>query len=135
MQEHITSFDISKHHIHLEFTIAGSNGILHSVAGILDTGAPSTEFSDQFLAHTGLLDSTEQNVSIKSGLQTQKYGLVTLPSVTICGHQMGDFEVFVSHFEQSWGIDALIGLDFFRRFLVTIDYVNGVLVTSPYKTQ
>ena len=47
---------------------------------------------------------------------------------------MDGFEVFVSHFEQSWGIDALIGLDFFRRFLVTIDYVNGVLVTSPYKT-
>ena len=42
------------------------------------------------------------------------------------------FEFFVSHFEQSWGIDALIGLDFFRRFLVTIDYKNGFLVTSPY---
>ena len=135
MQEHTTSFDISKHHIHLEFTITGSNGILHSVAGILDTGAPRTEFSDQFLVHTGFLDSTDKNVSIKSGLQTQKYGVITLPSVTICGHQIDALDVFVSHFEQSWGIDALIGLDFFRRFLVTIDYVNGVLVTMPYETR
>ncbi len=109
--------------------------MLHSVAGILDTGAPRTEFSDQFLVHTGFMNSTNENVSIKSGLQTQKYGMMTLPSVTICGHQMDDFEVFVSHFEESWGIDALIGLDFFRRFLVTIDYTNGVLVTSPYETK
>ena len=134
MREHRTSFDVNSHHIHLEFVITGSNGVSYSVAGILDTGAPSTEFSDQFLLHTGFLDSTNQNISVKSGLQTQKYGVITLPSVTICGHQINDFEVFVSHFEQSWGIDALIGLDFFRRFLVTIDYVNGVLVTSPYKS-
>ncbi len=130
MHEHRTSFDINRHHIHLEFTINGSNGVSYSVAGILDTGAPSTEFSDQFLLHTGFLDSADQNVSIKAGLQTQKYGGITLPSVTLCGHQINDFEVFISHFEQSWGIDALIGLDFFRRFLVTVDYVNGVLGTG-----
>ena len=135
MQEHITSFDISKHHIHIELTITGPNGMLHSVAGILDTGAPRTEFSDQFLVHTGFLDSTYNEVAIKSGLQTQKYGAITLPSVTICGHHMNHFEIFISHFEQSWGIDALIGLDFFRRFLVTIDYTNGVLITSPYETR
>ncbi len=134
MRDHRTSFDINSHHIHLEFVLTASNGVPYSVAGILDTGAPSTEFSDQFLLHTGFLDRTEQNVSMKSGLQTQKYGAITLPSVTICGHQMNNFEVFVSHFEQSWGIDALIGLDFFRRFLVTIDYVNGVLITSPYES-
>ncbi len=70
----------------------------YSVAGILDTGAPSTEFSDQFLLHTGFLDSVDQNVSTKAGLQTQKYGVITLPSVTICGHKINDFEVFVSPF-------------------------------------
>ena len=30
------------------------------------------------------------------------------------------------------GIDALIGLDFFRHFLITIDYSNGFLITRPY---
>lgn len=133
MQERITAFDTSRHHIHLELVITSSKGLLYSVAGILDTGAPRTEFSDRFLAHTGFLDNTNEDVSIKPGLQTQKYGIITLPSVVICGHQINRFEVFVSHFEQSWGIDALIGLDFFRRFLVAIDYVNGVLITSPYK--
>ena len=134
MQENKTSFDTSKHHIHLEFKITSSSGIWHSVAGILDSGAPRTEFSDQFLMHTGFLNTKNEKAKLKSGLQTQKYGMIELPSITICGHHMSSFEVFVSHFEPSWGIDALIGLDFFRRVLVTIDYKSGILVTSPFES-
>jgi hypothetical protein len=55
-----------------------------------------------------------------------------LPSVIICGHKTECFDVFVSRFEKSWGIDALIGLDFFRRFMITVDYSNGFLITEPY---
>ncbi len=40
-------------------------------------------------------------------------------------------KVYVSHFEKSWGIKALIGLDFFRYFRVTIDYKAGHLITEP----
>ena len=134
MPENKTSFDTDKHHIHLEFIITDLNDIWHSVAGILDTGAPRTEFSDHFLIYTGFLDTKNEKARLKPGLQTQKYGLIELPSITICGHQIKSFEVFVSHFEQSWGIDALIGLDFFRRFQVTIDYKSGFIVTSPYET-
>jgi hypothetical protein len=133
MQQHTTAFDINRHHIHLELIVADANDMLHSVAAILDTGAPGTEFSDQFLTYAGFLDTADENVSIKPGLQTQKYGIIELPWVVICGHRISNFEVFVSHFEPSWGIDASIGLDFFRRFLMTIDYANGRLITSPYK--
>ena len=134
MQENITSFDTSRHHIHIELMVIDPKGVLHSVAGILDTGAPRTEFSDQFLMHTGFINNQNKEAKLKPGLQTQKYGIVELPSVTICGHRISPFEVFVSYFEQSWGIDALIGLDFFRHFLVKIDYMNGILITSPYGT-
>jgi hypothetical protein len=72
------------------------------------------------------------NTIIPTGLQTHKYGKLTVPSVKICGHEITAFEVIVSSFEASWGIDALIGLDFFRRFLITIDYSKGVLITEPY---
>jgi hypothetical protein len=37
----------------------------------------------------------------------------------------------VSRFDPAWGIGALIGLDFFRRFKVTIDYGKAVLVCEP----
>ncbi|MDM8559216.1 hypothetical protein [Candidatus Parabeggiatoa sp. HSG14] len=134
MQENITSYDTNKHHIYIDVTVTNPKGIVYSVAGILDTGAPRTEFSDHFLVHSGFLETKSETVNLKPGLQTQKYGKIILPSVTICHHKINSFEVFVSHFESSWGIDALIGLDFFRRFRVTIDYSNGILLTMPIST-
>ena len=131
MQDNITFYDTNKHHIHIDMIVTNPKGINYSVAGILDTGAPRTEFSDHFLVHSGFLEIKSEKVSLKSGLQTQKYDKITLPSVTICHHQIDFFEVFVSHFEASKGIDALVGLDFFRSFRVTIDYSNGILLTTP----
>lgn len=133
MRKTITSFDTGKHHIHLELIITDLKGLKHSVSGILDTRAPKTEFSDLFLAHTGFIEFAEET-KIKPGLQTQKYGKTSLPSMIICGHEMNDFEVFVSYFETSWGVDALIGLDFFRRFLITVDFLGGNLIVEPYET-
>lgn len=133
MLENKTSFDTNQHHIHLEFNVMNLNGIWYSVAGVLDTGAPKTEFSDQFLIYAGLLNAKNENTKLKPGLQTQKYGIIELPSIIICGHQISNFNAYVAYFEPSWGIDALIGLDFFRRFRVTIDYEQGLIITSPYR--
>lgn len=66
-------------------------------------------------------------MSIQPGLQTQRYGKLILPELRVCGQTLTDFEIRVSRFEQSWGIDALVGLDFFRRFPVTINYDRAVL--------
>ncbi len=62
----------------------------------------------------------------------RKYGEIFLPSVEICGHKIENFGVFVSYFDESWGIDALIGLDFFRLYRITIDYHLEVLATEPF---
>lgn len=76
-------------------------------------------------------DRHHTQVDIQPGLQSQKYGKINIPLIEICNHQLIEFEVFVSTFESSWGIDALIGLDFFRRFVLTIDYDNGLLIAQP----
>ncbi|MEA2060558.1 MAG: hypothetical protein U9P10_08670 [Thermodesulfobacteriota bacterium] len=135
MSRHLTSFDTAQHHIYLEFFITTPQGIRHSVAGILDTGAPKTEFSDQFLISTGCLASPRNDHRIPPGLQTQKYAKMILPSAEICGHTFKNFEIVVSSFEASWGIDALVGLDFFRRVFISIDYSNGLLLTEPYEAR
>lgn len=124
-----TFFDIERHHIHLELTVF-NNGIEYSIDAILDTGAPITEFSDQFLMFTGFIDSVKEDVEIKQGLQSQKYNRIVLPELRICGHTLNDFNVSLSYFEESWGIDALIGLDFFRRFKFEIDYSKGKIITT-----
>jgi hypothetical protein len=127
----VTPFDTAQHHIHTEFSVTDQSGCRLRFDGVIDTGAPWTEFSDEFLARAGLVELADDGIRIKPGLETQKYGRILLPSLTICGHTLDEFEVMVSRFDPAWGIAALIGLDFFRRFRVTVDYGQGVLVCEP----
>lgn len=128
---HVTIFDPKEHHIRLVGSIKTSEGKLFEFRAILDTGAPRTEFSDQFLAIVGMV-KPDQTVAIQSDQQTKKYGKLILPKMTICGHDLHDLSIHVSRYKNHWGIDALIGLDFFKKFRVTIDYQKGQLVTEAY---
>lgn len=128
----ITVFDTNAHHIHFVAYVVNPSGKRSKLRAVLDSGAPHSEFSDQFLQYAGLIDQSGQGITIKPGLQTQKYGQLTVPKVEICGHPIPEMQIYVSHFEKHWGVDALIGLDFFRRFRVTVDYKAGQIITEPY---
>lgn len=126
----ITTFNTNAPYIYLSIFVTSNNGHIQKFDAILDTGAPRTEFSDTALHYAGFLSEIEP-VMLKTGLQTQKYRKVLLPKIQICGHMIENLEVFVSHFEKSWGIDALIGLDFLRQFKVEIDYSKGLITSDP----
>lgn len=128
---HITVFNTSRHHIYLNSTIIDRNGVPQIFRAILDTGAPKSEFSDRFLKTVSLLHEDDiQNVNIPAGLQTGKYGSITIPRIECMGQTFTNFQVIISKFEEHWGVDALIGLDFFRRFRVTIDYKTSQIITE-----
>ncbi|OGQ05411.1 MAG: hypothetical protein A2W61_07650 [Deltaproteobacteria bacterium RIFCSPLOWO2_01_44_7] len=127
----VTLFDTRARYIFLPIFITTKSGKKIELDAILDSGAPNTELSDQALERAGFLDTIKKDVQLKPGLQTQKYGKVSLPQIEICSHPVNNLEVYVSHFEKSWGVDALIGLDFFKRFRVTVDYKAGHLITAP----
>ncbi|MFH1636698.1 MAG: retroviral-like aspartic protease family protein [Chloroflexota bacterium] len=129
--QNITTFDTFARYIHLPIYVTTHDGKRHKFDAILDTAAPSTEFSDEALETTGLLESKQEGIQLRPGLQTQKYGRVVIPRIEICSHTINDLDVYVSHFDKSWGVKALIGLDFFRRFRTTIDYEKGEIVTEP----
>jgi hypothetical protein len=128
----ITTFDTSAPYIFLSLFVLTSDNQKHKFDAILDTGAPITEFSDKALYYTGFIENIEGK-EIKNSLQTQKYSKITLPQVHICGHYIDNLKVFVSQFEESWGIDALVGLDFFRKFKTEIDYSAGHIISDDYK--
>lgn len=125
-----TVFDPNDHHIRLVGSMKASDGVVCEFRAILDTGAPSTEFSDQFLSVVGMHKKPESITKIQSDQESQKYAKLVLPQVTICGHELIDMPVFVSRYRDHWGIDALIGLDFFRKFEVKINYKLGTIVTE-----
>lgn len=133
--QNTTTFDTSARYIHLPIYVTTPDGKRHKFDAILDTAAPSTEFSDEALETTGLFTSRQEGVQLKPGLQTQKYGRVVIPKIEICSHIIEELNVYVSHFDKSWGIKALIGLDFFRRFRTTIDYKKGEIVTESLAVQ
>lgn len=130
-----TKFDPRQRYLTLSIFVSDNSGEKHLMKALLDTGAPSTEFSDEALEFLGFLDKTEHDIKLKHGLQTQKYGKITIPHIEICSHAIKKLDVYVSHFEKSWGVKALIGLDFFRRFRVTIDYEAGHIVTEPLELE
>ncbi len=122
-----TRFDTSLHHIHLRVQVGTHSGVVWHCNAILDTGAPWTEISDEFLVFVGLLDVARPDIAVPTDLQTQRYGKFTIPQLTICGHSMTDVDVRVSRFNPLWEIAALIGLDFFRRFPAAVEYGRGVI--------
>lgn len=128
----VTTFDPHKRYILFPIFVTNRNGQRYQFDALLDTGAPATEFSDEALHYAGLLDSPKVDIALQQNLQTQKYGRVTLPSIEICGHLIDELPVYVSHFEKSWGIKALVGLDFFRRFRTTIDFSRSEIISNPY---
>ncbi len=78
-----------------------------------------------------MIPASDQTISIKEGLQTEKYGKLIIPTIEILSHQITNLSVHISHFQKDWGVDALIGLDFFRRFEVTVNYAKGLITTAP----
>ena len=132
--QNITTFEPNENYIFFSVLATAKNGEPYKLVAILDSGAPSTEFSDETLQYLGFLDvPTKQDIELKHGLQTNKYGRIVLPHVEICSHSIHNLQVYVSHFEKSWGVDVLVGLDFFRKFRTTIDYQKGQIITEPYK--
>lgn len=131
--QYITVFNTNRHHIYLKSIIADSNGVVQYFRAVLDTGAPRSEFSDRFLKTIGMLQNGDiQEIDIPTGLQTGKYGSITIPRLECMGQTLTNFQVTISKFEEHWGVDALIGLDFFRQFRVTIDYKAGQIITEPF---
>jgi hypothetical protein len=135
MSNLLIPFDPDKYHIFITFEIVDHNGVVRNGLGVLDTGAPRTEFSDSFLMHADMLEMPRTQIKIPDNQETKKYSKIVIPSVIICGYEFHKTEFLVSRFEKQWGIDALIGLDLFRKTKITIDYKSALIISEPYETK
>lgn len=61
----ITVFDTNAHHIHFVAYVDDLSGKRIKLRAVLDTGAPFTEFSDQFLHYAKLIPEPNQGIRIK----------------------------------------------------------------------
>lgn len=106
-----TTFDTSEHHIYLAAKILDCNGVEHSFRGVLEP-------------------KSIKKVDIQPEQQTARYGRIVLPRIQCLGQTLENTRVKVVRFVEGWAVDALIGLDFFRRYEVKINYKSGTIVTE-----
>lgn len=128
--QNTTEFETHLQHIHTTMQIRNQRGEEISFSAIVDTGAPFTELSDRSLVRVGF-QTPQRSVRPKKFQETQRYSKIRLPWVNTLGQNLENWVVYVSRFDEIWHVDALVGLDFFRRFRTTIDYGAGQILTEP----
>lgn len=94
----------------------------------LDTGATSTMISARKLDEIGYdLDKPEDEIYITTGS-----GLIFVPKIKIekltsLGEEVSDFIVIAHDFPPTSSVDGVLGLDFLRENILTIDFKQGFI--------
>jgi predicted aspartyl protease len=109
----------------VEAVISGPTGI-GTIYFALDTGATRTVIEPALMAAVGL-DSSQATVF---ATMTTESAVVTVPSTTLgrlsaLGQQRNNFPVLVHPLPATAGADGMLGLDFFRQQVLTIDFRAG----------
>lgn len=92
----------------------------------LDTGASGTIVSAKRLQELGYdLDKPEDEIYITTGS-----GLIFVPKITIerltaLGKKKDNFQVIAHDFPPTSTVDGVLGLDFLRGNVLTVDFVKG----------
>ncbi|MFQ5652915.1 MAG: retroviral-like aspartic protease family protein [bacterium] len=119
------SFDSQRGLIVIQAELTGPTGsaVLRLA---LDTGATATLVNVGMLVsigHDPALSSDRQQVTTGSGVEFAPR--IRLDRITALGEERTDFPVLCHTLPPSAGVDGLLGLDFFRARLLTIDFRIG----------
>jgi predicted aspartyl protease len=92
----------------------------------LDTGATTTLLNNSLLVAAGYDPAkSEDRVEITTGSGVEYVARVKLRKLTALGEERTDFAVLAHTLPPSAGVDGLLGLDFLRGSLLTIDFNSG----------
>ena len=92
----------------------------------LDTGATATMISARKLDEIGYdIESPEDEIYITTGS-----GLIFVPKITIeklaaLGKVKNNFQIIAHDFPPTSTVDGVLGLDFLRDYILTVDFVKG----------
>lgn len=92
----------------------------------LDTGANGTIISAKKLREIGYdLDKPEDEVYITTGSGLIFVPKFTIEKLTALGKEVSDFIVIAHDFPPTASVDGVLGLDFLRENVLTIDFIKG----------
>ena len=92
----------------------------------LDTGATTTVVNMGLLVAIGYDPAlVPDRIQVTTGSSVEFMPRVILDKIVALGQERKDFPVLCHTLPPSAGVDGLLGLDFFRRRSLSIDFRNG----------
>ena len=99
----------------------------------VDTGATRSVINSSLLVAVGYDPATaEERTEVTTGSGVEFAAKVSIDEILALEQRRVDFPVLAHTLPPSAGVDGVLGLDFFRGLILTIDFHEGrVTVTEP----
>ena len=124
------SFDPEASLIYVKARVYSVKGI-YSLLLALDLGASTTMISRKRLKRFGYdLSANTETVRIITGSRVETSQTVIVDKLTAINQQRIDFPVLAHDLPPEAGIDGVLGLDFFRKQNLNIDFRKGLITLS-----
>lgn len=110
--------------------VAGPTGVA-VVRLALDTGATRTVINASLLVAVGYDPAaTLERTEVTTGSGVEFAALVSVARIVALGRKLIGFPVLAHTLPPSAGVDGVLGLDFLRGHVLTIDFVKGRLTLA-----
>jgi hypothetical protein len=119
-------FDPHAEAIWIEAVLEGIDGGAHALIFVLDPGTSETIVERRIAEKVGLDESRSLGPARyrgASGIQEGYY--VEAPGLTVLGRPVRAFRVAACPFEDDLETDGLLGLDYLRNTVLTLDFKRG----------
>lgn len=126
------SFDARQGLVVVRAQVTGPSGIA-VVRLALDTGATRTAINTGLLVAVGYDPAAgRERTEVTTGSGVEFAALVPISKIVALGRELSNFSVLAHTLPPSAGVDGVLGLDFLRGQLLTIDFQNGrVTLAEP----
>lgn len=124
------TFDAQEGLVIVRTQVTGPSGIA-ILRLALDTGATRTTINAGLLVAVGYDPAaTLERTEVTTGSGVEFAPLVSISRILALGRERTDFLVLAHTLPPSAGVDGVLGLDFLRGEVLTIDFQNGRLSLS-----
>jgi predicted aspartyl protease len=125
------SFDPNLEAVLVRGMVSGPSGLAVKVTLVLDTGATTSVMNSDALTRVGYDPAASPDrEKVLTGGGVQNLPRLVLNRLETLGQDRIDFPVLCHDFPPTAGIDGLLGLDFLRGLVLTLDFRVGFITLS-----
>ncbi len=126
----MTVFNAQHGLIIVRVTLSGPIG-KRTIRLALDTGASSTLVSKEILVAIGYNpDNLPKSVNFTTGSGVESAARVEVDGLEALGHSRTNFSVIAHTLPPTASIDGVLGLDFLRSHVLTVDFQKGAITLA-----